>query len=148
MFERRDSSVSSAQPLPFITKHIPFWLHMEKQDHQHHGTPQISSDRSGAYTADLPHHSLESAKLHRASQAAEQARAVAAAVAVATAAAADRAASDRAFNGTNSESADNGAGGNREGGTGLGGSRGSGSWRGAAQRQTERALLLHESRTA
>ena len=106
---------------------------VEKQIHQLDGISLTSKDREGAHTY------TESAGLRRARQAAEQARAVAAAVAIATAAAADRATLDQAFHSTpfDGAAADDGA-------SSIPGEGGGESWRGAAHRLTERALLLHE----
>ncbi len=114
---------------------------MDRQTEQLNESQQAPSEPSEALSSDMQRRSVNFASLHRARQAAEKARAVAAAVAIATAAAADRAASDRDSYGTLSE----GLGASRERGQELGGS---GSLRGAPQRLTERALLLHESRSA
>ena len=99
----------------------------------------------GDQPSGLHHHSVDSAGLHRARQAAEQARGVAAAVAVATAAAADRACFKH-HHGIPHDSASDGAS-NRERGQNLVGGSDNGSWRGTPQRLTERALQLHESRS-
>jgi hypothetical protein len=110
---------------------ILFWqLPVEKKLD---GISHASMDQTGIRSSDMQCQAIESAGLQRARQAAEQARAVAAAVAIATAAAADRATADQAFHGKPSDGADD---------------HGRASWRGTQQRLTERALLLHASRSA
>ena len=147
----------------------------------------MSIERSGGRSSTQQRQTIESDGLRRARQAAEQARAVAAAGAIATAAAADRATTDRGFQEPQPTSTDDYASSHRERGQGLagrsgsptasadrlptdraflgtqsagagnaivhperghglGGGGGGGSWCGAPQRLTERALLLHESR--
>ena len=123
-----------AQSSNFVTEFIHF-LPVEKQ--VRHTIPEMSIDQPDARSSDQQHHrGADSAGLRRARQAAEQARAVATAVAIATAAAADRVTSDRAHYDAHHDVPGDSAG-DRGGGE---------SWRCATL--TERALQLHESRSA
>lgn len=126
-----------AQITSFAAGPIQFWQPPVEQPVQKLGISHLPIDQSDSLSSDQKCQTIESTGLHRARQAADQARAVAAVVAIATAAAADRAA---AFHGTPADGADDHA--SSSGGGGAG-------WRRAPQRLTERALLLHcESQSA
>jgi hypothetical protein len=124
----------------FVTGIHHFWQQpVEKKKQQLDEISHPSIDRSGAHSSDPQYQTVESAGLHRACRAAEQARAVAAAISIATAAAADRAACGQALYVTQCDCADANASCHRR--------CDGGEW-GAPQRLTELALLLHAAQSA